>query len=107
MEVRRETTVEARMEQLAIEGGPKALDSVEGRPRPKVGVDEFMRLAEIWGFSAATLASIDRAVADEDLGDGPFLARYAHPGEPQVDVFEAKASELFGVPYALAVHSGT
>jgi dTDP-4-amino-4,6-dideoxygalactose transaminase len=107
MEVRREAAVEAQMEQLAIEGGPKALESVEGRPRPKVGVDEFMRLAEIWGFNPVTLGSIGRAVAGEDLGDGPFLARYAHPGESQVDVFEAKASELFGVPYALAVHSGT
>src|SRR3954467_11018229 len=68
-----------------------------------------MALAERFGFSTSALDRIRHAIADEDLGPGPNLARYAtaYPKTPQGPAFEARARELFGVKYALGVSSGT
>ena len=94
---------------LALNGGPKAVTEIEGKSQPKIGVDEFMSLAERFGFSPAALDRIRSAVSDEDLGPGPNLARYAtaYPKAPKGLAFEALARELFGVKYALGVSSGT
>src|SRR6476620_1377350 len=94
---------------LALHGGPKAVADIEGKSQPKIGVAEFMALAERFGFSANALDRIRHAISDEDLGPGPNLARYAtaYPKTPQGPAFEARARELFGVKYALGVSSGT
>lgn len=94
---------------LAIHGGPQAFPAMMGRPQPKIGVEEFMSLAERFGFSTATLARIHQAITDEDWGSGPNLARYATAQPPQTKgaAFEALARETFGVAYALGVSSGT
>jgi dTDP-4-amino-4,6-dideoxygalactose transaminase len=96
-------------DQLALYGGPKAFDQMEGRPQPKIGIEEFMSLAERFGFTPAALARIRAAVSDDDLGPGPTLSRYATAQPPQTKgaAFEAAARARFGVPHALSVSSGT
>ncbi len=99
----------ARSEQkLALQGGLKAVTRIEGKGQPKIGVDEFMSVAERFGFSRTTLTKIRAAVSKEDMGDGPFLANY-YSGLPETKVqgFERIARETFGVKYAIAVTSGT
>ena len=94
---------------LDLHGGSKASTDIEGKSQPKIGVAEFMALAERFGFSVSALDRIRHAISDEDLGPGPNLARYAtaYPKTPQGPAFEALARELFGVNYALGVSSGT
>jgi 8-amino-3,8-dideoxy-alpha-D-manno-octulosonate transaminase len=96
-------------ERLAIEGGPKAFSGRQGEAKPKIGLEEFMSIAERFGFSDATLAAIQAAVSEEDLEPGPNLAKYvtAFPKETKGEAFETLARETFGVSYALGVSSGT
>ncbi|MEZ4866603.1 MAG: DegT/DnrJ/EryC1/StrS family aminotransferase [Caldilineaceae bacterium] len=100
------TTVHAA---LALHGGPQAFPEMVGQAQPKIGVDEFMSLAERFGFSPNTLARIREAVTQESWGAGPNLARYATAQPPQTKgaAFETLARDLFGVAYALGVSSGT
>jgi dTDP-4-amino-4,6-dideoxygalactose transaminase len=98
------------MAKLAIEGGPKAVSEPTGKPEPKIGVDEFMALAERFGFTEDALRRIRGAVSDADLiRPGPFFARYGSvfPEGPAGEKFEALAREKFGVEYARGVSSGT
>lgn len=94
---------------LALQGGPPAFPNMVGQPQPKIGSEEFMSLAGRFGFSAPTLDRIQQAIADEEWGAGPNLARYAtaHPPQTKGAAFEALAREKFGVKYALGVSSGT
>ncbi|MHC4717185.1 MAG: DegT/DnrJ/EryC1/StrS family aminotransferase [Planctomycetota bacterium] len=95
---------------LAIDGGPKAFEATSGQSRPKLGVAEFLSIAERFGFDPAALERIRAAVSDEDLaGDGPNLARYLCPFPPQTkgEALEAMAREMFGAKHALSVSSGT
>jgi 8-amino-3,8-dideoxy-alpha-D-manno-octulosonate transaminase len=80
-----------------------------GTPHPKIGVEEFLSIAERFGFSPQAMARLAAAVSDEDLPvGGPHLGRYyGHPKPPKADQFEALACEKFGVKHALAVSSGT
>ena len=78
-----------------------------GEQIPKIGIEEFLALAEVWGFSESALARIRAAVEGEALEAGPWLARYLHPSQSRVGLLEARARELFGARHALAVHSGT
>jgi len=95
-------------QQLALNGGMKAVTRIAGKGQPKIGVDEFISVAERFGFSAAALAQF-RAVAEaEALGDGPFLANYySNLKETKVQAFERLARQLFDVGYAVATSSGT
>ncbi len=93
---------------LALNGGLKAVPTIVGKGHPKVGVEEFMSLAERFGFSEATLDRVRAAVADENLGSGPHLVTYGgRSGETKRAAFEAIAREIFGVKYALGLSSGT
>jgi 8-amino-3,8-dideoxy-alpha-D-manno-octulosonate transaminase len=96
-------------EKLAIEGGPPAFPKPQGDIRPKIGIAEFMSIAERFGFSPAALQSIRNAVSEDDLGDGPTLSRYltARPPAAKGVEYEKLAREIFGVKHALAVSSGT
>ncbi len=101
-------TTTAKDAQLAIDGGPKAVAKMTGKPQPKVGVAEFLSIAQRFGFNEAALARIRNAVSDADLGAGPHLGRYyGSPGPAKNAQFEALAREKFGVKYALGVSSGT
>jgi dTDP-4-amino-4,6-dideoxygalactose transaminase len=95
--------------ELAVNGGPKAVDQITGQSQPKIGLAEFMSIAERFGFSTAALDRIRQAVNEEDLEPGPNLARYAtaHPKATKGEAFEAKARLRFGSRYALGVSSGT
>ncbi|MBX3015466.1 MAG: DegT/DnrJ/EryC1/StrS family aminotransferase [Caldilineaceae bacterium] len=94
---------------LALHGGPQAYPARVGQPQPKIGPEEFMSIAERFGFSAPTLARIQEALAAEAWGTGPNLARYATSYPPQTKgrAFEALAREKFGCAYALGVSSGS
>jgi 8-amino-3,8-dideoxy-alpha-D-manno-octulosonate transaminase len=103
-------TNDPAVETLALHGGPKAFERMTGRPEPKVGVAEFLSIAERFGFTPEALARIRAAVCDDDfIGGGPNLARYicAAPGPPKGPQFEALAREMFGVRHALSVSNGT
>jgi len=99
----------ARAEQkLALHGSMKAVTRIEGKGKPKIGVAEFMSVAERFGFSRATLRKIRAAIEEEDLGQGPFLGNYyANVKETRVQAFERVAREIFGVKYAIGASSGT
>ncbi|MDP6357527.1 MAG: DegT/DnrJ/EryC1/StrS family aminotransferase, partial [Planctomycetota bacterium] len=102
------TTTDRQTEQLALQGGMKAVSGIEGKGEPKIGAEEFMSIAERFGLSEETLAKIRDAVEAEDWGGGPFLANY-YCGLPEsrVQAYERTARELFGSPFAIGVSSGT
>jgi dTDP-4-amino-4,6-dideoxygalactose transaminase len=97
------------VESLALNGGPKALAGLEGKPKPKIGVAEFLSIAERFGFSDAAMGRIRASISDDDLGAGPFLARFGVPSPEKTKgaVLEQIARETFGVKYAIGVSSGT
>ncbi len=96
-------------ERLAINGGPKAFPAMHGTRRPKIGIEEFLSVAERFGFSADAIQRIRAAIQEEDLGEGPTLSRYAtaHPSNTKGKALEEVARELFGVRYVLCCSSGT
>jgi 8-amino-3,8-dideoxy-alpha-D-manno-octulosonate transaminase len=93
--------------ELAINGGPAAVTGLESPSQPKVGAEEFLELAELWGFSADAIDRIREATEGEDLGNGPHLTRYYNPRPSKVVAFEEEAARFLGAEHALAVHSGT
>jgi dTDP-4-amino-4,6-dideoxygalactose transaminase len=96
-------------EKLAIDGGKKAFPAMSGKPEPKVGMDDFMSIAERFGFSADALQRIRSAVSDADLPPrGAHLGRYYGSANPSKgEQFEAIARDKFQVKHALAVSNGT
>lgn len=98
---------EGREQELAINGGPKAVPGFEGRESPKIGLAEFLSLAELWGYSWSARDKIKRVLEKETARPSPHLARYYNPRPSRVAKLEAYARRLFGVKYALAVNSGT
>ena len=98
-----------RNEELAVRGGPRAIDRFEGRGRPKIGVAELMELADTWGLSAERKRRLREALegADGELGAGPFLCRSYNPRPSKVDKLERLAAEFLGARHVYAVSSGT
>ena len=93
--------------QSELQGGLKATTRDQGRGEPKIGVDEFMSVAERFGFAPGTLDKIRAAVEAEDIGEGPFLANYyAKIPETKVQAMERVARQMFGVGHAIALSSG-
>jgi len=95
-------------EKLGLQGGMKAVGAIEGRGEPKIGVAEFLSVAERFGFNRDELKRI-RAIAEKREWDtGPFLANY-YSGlkESKVQAFERVARDVFGVRYAIGMSSGT
>jgi dTDP-4-amino-4,6-dideoxygalactose transaminase len=95
-------------QQLALSGGMKAVSRVEGHGAPKIGIEEFLSVAERFGFSRKGMTRLRAAAEAEDWGAGPFLANY-YSGlkESKVEAYERVARKQFGAKYALAVNSGT
>ncbi len=96
------------LQQRNLQGGMKAVSGSGERGEPKIGVDEFMSVAERFGLSDEALREIRAILEREPLGEGPFLANYySGLAESKVEAFERTARELFGVPYAVGCSSGT
>ena len=81
-------------DQLAINGGDKAITGLECPSQPKVGIEEFMELADTWTFSEEAKQRIYEAIKDEDLGGGPHLTRYYNPRPSKVDAMEAEGYQI-------------
>jgi len=95
-------------QRLALQGGLKAVSKIEGRGEPKIGIEEFMSIAERFGISGPALTKIEAVLKEEEWGTGPFLANYySNLEETKNQAFERVARETFGVKHALAVSSGT
>jgi 8-amino-3,8-dideoxy-alpha-D-manno-octulosonate transaminase len=95
---------------LAVNGGKKAVekfDAQESRFGMLVGNDEFMALADLWGYSDAANAAIRGAINSEEHHVKSQLTRYYNPQPSRVAQFEALIREMFSVKYALGVNSGT
>jgi len=97
-----------RRQKLGLEGGLKAVSGIKRRGRPKIGLDEFMSIAERFGFSSSVRRRMRSMLRKEDMGTGPFLANY-YSGlkETRVQAFERTARKVFGSRYAIGVSSGT
>lgn len=96
--------------QLAIDGGTPAFQGMNGKAEPKVGTEEFLSIAERFGYSPQAIARIRAAVSDADLeGAGPNLARYACPFPPRTkaETYVERARAIFGVKHVMPVSSGT
>ena len=96
--------------QLAVDGGPKVIDEFESKVGGfglKVGADEFVALADTWGYSEAAQERLREILDEEDPYVNPRLTRYYNPRPSRVSMLEAYATEAFGVKYALGVNSGT
>jgi len=95
-------------QKLALQGGLKAVTQIEGRGRPKIGVEEFMSVAHRFGLSSQARKKIKAVLRGEEMGEGPFLANY-YSGlkESKVQSFERLAREIFKVRYSIGVSSGT
>ena len=81
-----------------------------GRSEPKIGVDEFLSIAERFGFDAATMDRLRDILSNEQLPEGgPNLARYAsaRPAPPVGEALDELAKETFGVRFARGMSSGT
>ncbi|MBS7611574.1 DegT/DnrJ/EryC1/StrS family aminotransferase [Candidatus Bathyarchaeota archaeon] len=91
---------------LVLFGGEKFIKGFQGKEKPKIGVEEFLELADTWGYSASTIAKIKEIIEKEEV-PSPHLARYYNPRPSKVKQLEEYAKKLFGVEYALVVNSGT
>jgi len=91
---------------LALNGGEKAVQSFRAKPEPKIGAEEFLELADTWGYSPEAIAEI-RAIIEKENISSPHLARYYGSRGSKVKELEEYAKTLFGVQHALAVNSGT
>lgn len=82
---------------------------MDGTPQPKIDVQEFLSIAERFGFSPDALQRIAATVTNDDLApNGPHLGRYYGSAKPSMaERFEALACEVFQVKHALATSSGT
>jgi 8-amino-3,8-dideoxy-alpha-D-manno-octulosonate transaminase len=95
---------------LAVNGGPKTVEEFEAKQGGwglKVGVDEFMALADTWGYSEAAREKMRDILEEEDPYVNPRLTRYYNPRPSRAAMLEEYAREVFGVKYALGVNSGT
>ena len=95
-------------QKLALEGGLKAVTRLEGKGQPKIGVDEFMAVAERFGFSPGALQKIRASAEADELGQGAYLANY-YSGlkQTRVQALQELACRIFGSKYAIAISSGT
>lgn len=86
----------------------KAVSGDHGRGEPKIGIEEFLSIAERFGLSARARNEIRGVLERESLGEGPFLANYySGLDESKVDAYQRTAREVFGSSFAIGTSSGT
>jgi hypothetical protein len=77
---------------LALRGGLKAVSRIEGKGQPKIGIEEFMSVADRFGLSPAAQKKIKAILKKEPWGAGPFLANYySGMKESRMQAFERVA----------------
>lgn len=99
---------EQQAQKLALEGGLKAVTTIEGKGKPKIGLEEFMAVVERFGLPDQAVKRVRGALSDEDFAGGPYLANY-YSGlkETRNQAFARVARDVFGVKYALPTSSAT
>jgi 8-amino-3,8-dideoxy-alpha-D-manno-octulosonate transaminase len=80
-----------------------------GTPQPKLGVEEFMMIAERFGFSSEAVTRMRSTISDADLPPyGAHFGRYYGSANPSMgDRFESEARDMFEVKHAYALCNGT
>ena len=69
----------------ATHAGEATAGAQERTSEPKIGVAEFLSIAERFGFSDGAMARLRSAVSNADLADGgPHLGRYYGTAEPSM-----------------------
>ena len=91
---------------LAINGGEKSIKGFEGRGNPKIGQEEFLEMADTWGYSPETIDEIRQVIEKENLGGGPSFIHYGNPGSKATQM-QNEVAELFNVKHVMGVSSGT
>ncbi len=95
-------------QQLALQGGMKAVSGIQGKGEPKIGVAEFLSVAERFGIPAETRKKIEKVLEEDWSGEGPYLANYySNVEETKVQEYERVGREIFNSPYAIGTSSGT
>jgi 8-amino-3,8-dideoxy-alpha-D-manno-octulosonate transaminase len=96
------------VQQKNLQDGMKAVSGTEGQGEPKIGIDEFLSIAERFGYSGKTISAIRSLLEKEAIGAGPFLANYySGLAESKVDAYQRVAREVFRSKYAIGTSSGT
>ena len=90
---------------LAIDGGSKAIAGFEGVGQPKIGSEEFLEIAEVWGYSQETVDEIRKAIEKGGPDGGPRLVSYT-PGS-RMHQLASEAAEVFNAKHVIPVTSGT
>ncbi|MBD3184986.1 aminotransferase class V-fold PLP-dependent enzyme [Candidatus Poribacteria bacterium] len=90
---------------LAINGGPKAIDGFEAKGEAKIGNEEFMEMADTWGYSPEALEKISEIIDEDRLSGSPFLVGYKP--NSKVNQLQDEAAEILRAKYVIAVTSGT
>jgi len=99
---------ERQAQKLALEGGLKAVTTIQGKGKPKIGKDELMAVVERFALPPEAVKRVSDALSDEDFAGGPYLANYySSLKETSNQAFARVARDIFGVKYALPVSSGT
>lgn len=97
---------EKEQEELAIEGGPKAVPKLGPFPT-KIGKEELWELIDLWDFSPGNKGKIKEILDRETNLQGPHLFRYYNPKPSRVAAAEDAMRELIGVKHCLGVNSCT
>ncbi len=91
---------------LALYGGERAVSRIEGRGRPEPATEEFISIAELFGFSQATCDTLYSALNTEAASASCLsVSSHAELQESKVLAIEDQACRLFKTKYALGVNS--
>jgi len=93
-------------ENLAINGGGKAVDSLGLFPT-KIGKEELLEIFDMWELSPENAAKIKQIIENETEFKGPHLFRYYNPKPSKVEAAEKAMIDMVGTKYCLAVNSCT
>ena len=61
------------MSKLAIDGGAKAIEGFEGKGQPKIGNEEFLEMARVWGYSQKTIDRVKEVIEESHTVAAPSL----------------------------------
>ena len=93
-------------EELAINGGSKAIDQLGPFPT-KIGRDELLEVLDLWQLGPENDKKIKQIIESETDLRGPHLFRYYNPAPSKVAAAEEAMKKLIGTKYCLATNSCT